>query len=563
MKNFALLLSSLTVTASAFAVAPEVNKTISASKQAPQESVQMSVGVLNGEKVLVKENMPSFKVGNKVVYKAEGSAISYDEPEGLFALGLTEDFYGYSKLSMRKGPAFTPLTWVNTSVGASDFEWEYSIFVDRESIFEYQTTTDLTRPEIWSQVSAPTLYGVDTDGNLGSYQKGLYINEKGEEANNILYYYGGGCDGGDDENGMCTYMNSFNEGYTRFGSTEYNPGDTEYNDPVTGLMKGYTDPEIVGLIDPTFLGYANYFHAPAAPYYINKMWCWMFFQTKRPTTVEIELYKLDEDGNITDELLAKGSTSARANKEESKMLVFDLFALDEDGLEIDDPITIDCAFLAVMKVNKDDFKVINSIAGAGNLYDAEEDNPYVRNAMIVVEENGEVRYLRSPWSFYTDETYSTLSSVSDFMWMVDAVFPWTYEINGKNVAEAPLAGGDVTFTFDSWFDLSTVRYSLPEECDWIDFETASIDMDADNNQVLTLPVAALPEGVEGRQVDITIEAPATNVVITVCQGENAAVNVVVAEGETQYFDLAGRRVANPDKGIYIKKTGNKAEKVVF
>lgn len=36
-----------------------------------------------------------------------------------------------------------------------------------------------------------------------------------------------------------------------------------------------------------------------------------------------------------------------------------------------------------------------------------------------------------------------------------------------------------------------------------------------------------------------------------------------AEGETIWYDLHGRRVANPDKGIFIKKTGNKVVKVVL
>ncbi|MDE6633127.1 MAG: hypothetical protein K2K23_09035, partial [Muribaculaceae bacterium] len=62
---------------------------------------------------------------------------------------------------------------------------------------------------------------------------------------------------------------------------------------------------------------------------------------------------------------------------------------------------------------------------------------------------------------------------------------------------------------------------------------------------------------------VSIEGLGASFSLKVIQGEGDAVSTIVIDKNAEYFDLQGRRVANPEKGIYIKKTGNKAEKVLF
>lgn len=45
--------------------------------------------------------------------------------------------------------------------------------------------------------------------------------------------------------------------------------------------------------------------------------------------------------------------------------------------------------------------------------------------------------------------------------------------------------------------------------------------------------------------------------------EGVAADTTVADGPAEYFDLQGRKVTNPSNGIYIRRQGNKVEKVVI
>ncbi|MDE6378866.1 MAG: hypothetical protein K2L11_00220 [Muribaculaceae bacterium] len=574
MKKFALLLSSLTVASAAFAVNPEVNAQLEKVSKSSMETARMEAGTIKNGKVLSEKKADAVKVFDikKAPMKVEGLSVSYNEPDGIFSLGLSEDIRSYNN-NFRKGPAYTPLTWINTSVGATEFEWEV---IKDFNTGEMQTfsTYDFEHSETYSIVDAPILYGMDAAGNTGVYQFGAEAISDTELSDpNLMYFFGGDCDPGGLNVGMTTYMYGQNGGgYTTFGIMSYNTNvkDKEYYNPATGLDYVFTDPSDdehrgIGLVDPKFKGFANVFGAPASPYLITKMWSWYAFVAKKASNVELTLYKINDEGFITDEVIAAGEAAVEAKKgEQEGMLVFDLYALDEDGLQTDDPIVIDCPFIAVMNFNAEDFEEVTPVGGGGARANVDDPISYPAHALIVVESEGEVGYYRSPYRYYTDETRTELISVTDFMWMVDAEFPWTYVIDGVNEAKAPNEGGEVSFNISSYYGIQYFGYSLPEDCDWIDFETASVTNNEELKcQVLNLPVAALPEGVEGRSAVIEVEGIGTNLTLTVTQGEGAAVNVVVAEKNAQYFDLQGRRVANPEKGIFIKKVGNKAEKVIL
>ncbi|MDE5870714.1 MAG: hypothetical protein K2H22_02045 [Muribaculaceae bacterium] len=571
MKNFALLLSSLAVASSAFAVNPEVKGLAKVSGSAV-EPVRMSATAHKDGKVLSEKNVTKGRRVVSPMSKAEELGVSYQEPAGIFALGLTEELRGFNGFSYRKGPAYTPLTWKNTSVGATEFEWEVikDFQTGETEIFK---TVDFEHTETWSLVDGPVLYGMDAAGNAAVFQFGAE-NITPEELDDprVGYYFGGDCRLPRQEEydfGMSTYMYSQNESqYTTFGIMGYNPKEKEYYNPATGLDYIFTDPEEdrgLGMVDPQFEGYANFFAAPAAPYYITKMWSWLNIQANKATNIEMTLYKVDEEGFVTDEILAAGEAAVdKSSKPQSIVVTFDLYALDEDGLQTDEPIVVDCAFLAVMKLNKADLEQVNAVCGGGAIAPVDSDISYPRHAYIVVSEDGEEYFQASPYRYYTDETYSELMSVTDFMWMVDAVFPWTYAVDGQNTVQVPEEGGTASFNISSYYGIEYFGYSFPEDCDWIDFANASVANNQDLQcQVLNIPVAALPEGVEGRSVTIDVEGVGTSLQLVINQGKVNAVSVVAVDKNAVYYDLAGRRVANPEKGIFIRKTGNKAEKVIL
>ncbi len=568
MKNFALLLSAMAVASSAFAAAPEVNGSLAKTSNAAQP-VKATASVCNSGKVRVANQIIGKKVINNVPTRADELSVSYNEPAGLFALGLTDGFNGFDGFSYRKGPAYTPLTWTNTSVGATDFEWEVlkDFSTGETQIFK---ADDFTYSETYSIVNGPILYGMDAAGNADVFQIGAPKTADGElDAPRIAYFFGGDCEMDEGYNfGMSSYLYGNNGGgYSRFACLGYNPSDKE-NNPETGLDPVYTDPDPEGLgyENVKFKGYVNVFKQPATPYYVTKMWTWMYVKANKATNVEINLYKIDEDGLVTDEIVASGEAALAKSKKaaESLMLSFDLFALDEDGLQTDEPIVIDCPVAAVMTFNLDDIDEVNTIGGCGAVAPADSDLRYPTNAYILLEINGEEKFQYSPYRYYTDDTLSALITVTDFMWMLDATFPWTYAADGITEIKAPNEGGTVSFNISSYYGIQYFGYYLPEDCDWIDMETATVSENQDLRcQVLNLPVAALPEGVEGRSATIEVEGIGTELTLVVTQGEGNAVSTIVVDKNAEYFDLAGRRVANPEKGIYIKKTGNKAEKVLF
>lgn len=570
MKNFALLLSSLAVASSAFAAAPEVNTGFVSAGKTSMELVKASshsaaYGKTKSEKSFTK----SKKIAAKAPAKAPALSVSYEEPAGLFSLGMSEERGSY-KATFRKGPAYTPLKWTNTSTGATEFEWEMiSDFSTGETAI--YKTVDLVREELYCTEDGPVLYGMDADGNAGVFQIGAESNSNMELSDpNISYFFGGGCSLNRDDPsvGITTYMYSQNT--TSWIGVDFMQfaNDSDDVDPNSHLDPIFTTPEPngFGLKDPKFVAYANRFHAPAAPYLISKMWCWMSIKVNKPTVVEMNLYRIDEDGDIDfEDILASGSLAVSPG-DDLPTMPFDLYALDEDGLETDELIVIDSAFLAVMTFNNDDIAQIYPVCGDGAVYPADPDvkNPYVVNGYMMLEEGEDLLFIRPPFNYYTDNSRTELCAVTDWMWMVDAVFPWTYAVDGKNTVQVPVEGGTASFNISSYYSIEYFGYSFPEDCDWIDFENATLDNNQELGcQVLNIPVAALPEGVQGRSVTIDVEGAGTSLQLVINQGEGAGVNVVAVDKNAQYFDLQGRRVANPEKGIFIKKVGNKAEKVIL
>ncbi|MDE7346870.1 MAG: hypothetical protein K2N48_09065 [Muribaculaceae bacterium] len=116
-----------------------------------------------------------------------------------------------------------------------------------------------------------------------------------------------------------------------------------------------------------------------------------------------------------------------------------------------------------------------------------------------------------------------------------------------------------------------VTYNGEEECDWLSvfstYDDTEVNEDGEEEftGIAGLAFEAAPNPTdENRTCVVNISIPAASYQITFRQGSNNnAVEVVGVEANTEYFDLQGRRVANPEKGLYIKKVGNKAEKVIL
>lgn len=167
--------------------------------------------------------------------------------------------------------------------------------------------------------------------------------------------------------------------------------------------------------------------------------------------------------------------------------------------------------------------------------------------------------------------------------LADVTYPWL--VNMYDEPDSVKLPNDGTTTEDEQgleyaiFFMSTsetsdyeITYNGEDECDWLsvvdvydDYQTNPYTGDEEFTGKTGIQFQAAPNPDDvSRTCVVKISIPAASYTVTFYQGSNNnAVEIVGADENAVYYDLSGRRVMNPDKGIYIKKIANKAEKVLF
>lgn len=155
----------------------------------------------------------------------------------------------------------------------------------------------------------------------------------------------------------------------------------------------------------------------------------------------------------------------------------------------------------------------------------------------------------------------TISLLGYAQFMTDATFAF---INpSQESVNVPLEGGKAELEYEAlYYDINGLMedglYELSAP-DWVKVEFGESSQETGLTPV-TLTVAPSQEGRTGV---VSLKGLGVSGDIKVVQGEGSGVGVVVADKDVKYYDLTGRRVLNPEKGAYIKMTGNKSEKVMF
>ncbi len=200
-----------------------------------------------------------------------------------------------------------------------------------------------------------------------------------------------------------------------------------------------------------------------------------------------------------------------------------------------------------------------------------------------ITDDGTVEYwLPALKNFFSSELPNSNLGV-----LADVSYPWLVNYFTQQPSSVKFANdGDTTDTVQglqyylylmstSETDDFEITYDGEDDCDWLAVVDVYDDYDVDDDGeeyftgLVGLEFDAEPNpNDETRVCNVKISIPAATYEIEFLQGSEAvstsvkSVNVK-AEGDAQYFDLAGRRVLNPDKGIYVKVSGNKAEKVAL
>ncbi len=477
--------------------------------------------------------------------------VKYIEPSNLFTMGYTPNLSYYSHRA-RRGAAYKAQTWRNVSVDLStpgiSFEWTYDspdgAGQGSELLKSGEKDLTLSYPFNNGWWSAPVLTEKVGEAEL-TYSPDIIYRFGGPSA---IVFQEGSLDFGMTPYSEMFYRDVNGKMTTTFGSLKYVPTAA---DPYSVTKWTPVFPEKKDL---KMKGFYNIFHAPDAPYAITKIWGWIEYTALKETTLTMTLYKLDASGIPTDEVIARGEKVIAPGSDKS--LLFDLE--NPNASDASSPITIDCAFMAVLEgfAAEGSFSKLQPILGSGTVWEGGDECPWPHNCGVLLEwdDNGKV----DTGYFYDSKIYdegrgSTKKLCAcDFLWMVDGDFAWIFEKSGMSEIEMPLAGGDRKLVFNSYYPLDNKYVKIVKDAEWLDFTIDAAQEVASDNM---FTVTATPTDTD-REGHITITGPAMNYVITVKQTGSSGVGDIDAEKmvvATEYFDIAGRKLTkSPEKGAFIK-----------
>lgn len=466
------------------------------------------------------------------------------------------DFLGKTDISSMHGPAYTDVTFENTSTGATQYTWTYQ---DPSQGFQELTSTneDLTLNYTWSAVDFPKLTasnGTETD----TYTAG-----------NMIATFGG------------SPAIPYSQTQSLLGYV------TPANVPAAnGLLGG-----IGRNSGKAGLGtYGMLIPKPAAPYAISMMYVYAACEFPAGTELYADVYSIDDDNNMSEEPIATAYFQAEQayentadDPEYTSVFMVPFVMIEDDGIMVTQTIVnVNSAIAIIMRDNANvttfDPLVIEGSMDADNFFLTEDDEGGMSTGGIYFDIDG----VEGP----TENDYSA-TAVALY---IDATFGWFFPKSDRvqsteweDVVTAETTGETITIPFNSYYisDLTTVQvWSEDGTVDWVDYTLENGEQSVD----LTLTVDALPAGVSGRKctliftptgsaqyklvigqgtvgVEDVVATSAANVTV---QGGNFVVSAPEAINNVTVYNVAGQAVATSEiagnttvdasslaKGVYV------------
>ncbi|MDE7408664.1 MAG: hypothetical protein K2N09_01440 [Muribaculaceae bacterium] len=585
MKKIYFFLSAACVATSAYAVQKDMLTQQTLPMKA--ETVQ-AVKAAAGEEIAKAVFAP--EAAAKKATRAGGTTQVYVFPASN-VMSISPNVAGRMYPGIGFASSYGTVDFLNYSTGFSAFEWTYSDLDDyvREgdnTIWNEKTanTPDLSIKSGVGYFKAPYVMATPDDGGakvLGEtflnyvYCGGgadYWVNPRDVEEDDqfgVTFYQNTGLLNGKSNGNTCG-PNAYRPNSAGFDANGvYTQGNSAWKKTLeSAWFNGQT------VTDIKFNNFTVVQPKPASTYMMTRGWIWMQVDVTAPTQLMSYIYPIDEEGFITDMPIAVGYASIP--KEGTDTPVFYYVPLNEDGDEIEDVVYIDSAVAitiegfagndAIKQVapvcgfypfNYNDYFVVGNhdvckpadlylnfdVTAGGQLYD---------NCLV---------YNLGLYGFGDDD--DTLTSLSYAQYSMDATFAFIQSTDGKYTVDIPAAGGKVEKEIEALYynikvGLEEGMYVM-EAPEWLTVEVSDPNPQT-GTTMLTLSAAASEEGRTGV---VSIEGVGATYSLTVNQGDVNAVTSVSIDKKAEYFDLQGRRVANPDKGIYIKKSGNKSEKVIL
>ena len=550
MKKTLLLSCAMVATVAASAVTPELVKVEPLSKSnlepvtVERKAEALTVNGISLDRKAVKSYVP-FQLKNFATPAEETAATieaSY-QPLGSFFIGFSPEFYSY-KISIVHTGAYASNIFYNTSPStATQYQWSYT---DPET-FATDPITSTSKHLIveypYSQYDSPVLTVSDGTNVSEGFSKGAFYQAGGSYT----------VSNGTNEDGSVAYL-LFGDTTADADSTLYktafenlyslNAG-ADYNDLITDqdFMENYLGLAVGAEGSSNVVGLGNIFPAANHSYAINQAWIPALVTCDAGAEIKLTLYKIDDEGNLTDEVIASGTyvaeTSLPTEADSFDMIVFDLGKEDEYGLMSYDPITINSAFYAEITA---DVPVIPmySFEAKNNARDCYS---YVKVAYKTA--GGEDASAFVPSDLYALTAGTTKLQAKSMYLNFDACFTWLDPATER--VQLDVANEPTRVDVNSYF--YTTAWTIEEDADmdgvidnapWLVYNLGD-DEDAEMSYIEFAATS-----VEPRYADVHISVPGSNATIRVIQGDGGvkavasdAVKVSVAGGNFNIKANAG------------------------
>lgn len=588
MKNFYLFLSAACVAVSASAVEKEM--AVAKYDVAMPADVRMTK-VESAPQFATRANL---SVARKTATRADEQLdyVYFRPASNVMAIGYTPNGYGPNK-PIGFASSYGDIVFNNYSLNAKSYNWTYSEVNDYEVqgkniVFNEKTTNaqTLVLKSAVGPMKAPELSVEYNSGKKGTYADkavqyfcGAFPSYWGVDqddlggAYGITFYQNCGLQNPEGYNGSSSAMNAYSvvdKGFDKNGV---------YKEWKTDIEKELDGKEISDL---TIDNFTIIQPKPASTYFITQGWGWFNIIANAATQLVSNIYLIDDEGNIAENPIATGYASVP--KGETTTPLFTYFPIDEEGNELEGEVFIDSA-VAITVEGFVGNPAINSIGAVSGYYPVSYEAyvAYAQQRVNIIQAPS----LRVHLTFSVDgETFDglmydnslyyydqrknsqgqlidgdTISLLAYAQFMTDATFAF---INpSQESVNVPLEGGKAELEYEALYyninglmEAGIYELSAP---DWVKVEFGESSQQTGLTPV-TLTVAPSQEGRTGV---VSLKGLGVSGDIKVVQGEGSGVGVVVADKDVKYYDLTGRRVLNPEKGAYIKMTGNKSEKVMF
>lgn len=581
MKKISLFLVAAVASSAAMASAPKQS-----ASESLLEKQQLTVRTEKSAAASATVKADIIKNGSaNVISKAPGDVTlndsAYVSPLMNFSTGITTELRGYLG---RFGilPSKGNITFSALETGAKDGVWTWDNGL-KEPYHEDFTTSGL---EASIELKAPSIISdvvfTPTEGNaLSPLATDYFVGVGGEywgmegfdEVGATLYPLNDG--------GMREKMASYASVLTADGLSFTKDG------ACVDWIEALKDDERDEITDIQINGFSQLIPAQSSPYLFTKSWLWANVNFTAATELTMKVYTIETINNqniISADPIAIGHAPV-AKQKGGMMIEFEIFPVDEDGDEIDGVVAINNTpiFMTLEGFNGNPaVEYIFMVYGNGTECVLPTDGsrptyPWVANAMINVDYkyNGEEEsYIgRNPYNYYTDATRTALWIPSNYFWMIDAKFPYLYNVETEtdefNYVVKEREAGELNIEVDSYYYITPLvendLMSYSTESDWVTVELGEPDRELGISPI-KVSYTAMPDGVDVRYAEIKFTGYAQDFTINIEQGEEGSgVNIIGADGaKIEYFDLQGRKLnSNPEKGVYILKQGNKTSKVIL